>query len=181
MRKTRISFVCVTTLVAGAVLTGCADGKKEATPQLPERSCFGVFARSDLEPLMGSGETVKETSPTDVRLTADHRSATCTVDVDGKGRVLVTATRQPLGQSFLWHPDQNQPAPDPLALGDKGIVWNTGARVALTCKGAADSFELELGISGSTEHVKPADRRPLFTSLMTKYLEVAKQQTACGV
>ncbi|WKV73737.1 hypothetical protein AW27_020800 [Streptomyces sp. PCS3-D2] len=170
------------TLAAAAVLTGCAEEKKAAAPKLPERSCFGVFTRSDLEPLVGYGETVKVSGPADARLTAEHRAATCSVDVDGRGRVLVAATRQPLGQSFFWPSTvQNQSAPDPLPLGDKGIVWNTGARVALTCKGAKDSFELELALSGSVEHVKPGTSRALFTALMTKYLASAKQQTQCGV
>ncbi|MEU9300444.1 hypothetical protein [Streptomyces sp. NPDC048269] len=182
MRTARIPLACVLTLAAAAVFTGCAEEKKAAAPQLPERTCFGIFTRSDLEPLLGAGETVKETAPTDLRLTAERRGATCNVDVDGKGRVLVSATRKPLGQSIVWPPmDQNQPAPDPLPLGDKGIVWNTGARVALTCKGSQDSFALELSISGSIDQMKPGTSRPLFTTLMTKYLDAAKQQTGCGV
>ncbi|MER7735340.1 hypothetical protein ABTX80_31045 [Streptomyces erythrochromogenes] len=177
----RTAALLAGTLVAAAVLTGCAEEKKAAAPQLPERTCFGVFTRSDLEPLMGDGETVTVSGPADARLTAQRRAATCNVDVDGRGRVLVAATRQPLGQSFFWPPtDQSRPAPEPLALGDKGILWDTGARVALTCKGAADSFELELAVSGSVEHMKPGTSRALFTSLMTTYLESAKQQTRCG-
>ncbi|KJY21610.1 MULTISPECIES: hypothetical protein [Streptomyces] len=180
-RRARTAALLVGTLVVAAVLAGCAEEKKAAAPQLPERTCFGVFTRSDLEPLMGYGETVKVSGPADARLTAERRAATCNVDVDGRGRVLVSATRQPLGQSFFWPPtDQNRPAPEPLPLGDKGIVWDTGARVALTCKGTEDSFELELGLSGSVEHVKSGTARALFTSLMTEYLESAKQQTGCG-
>ncbi|WP_371616099.1 hypothetical protein [Streptomyces sp. NBC_00454] len=174
--------VLALTLGAAAVLSGCSEGSESAAAKLPERPCFGVFTRSDLEPLMGEGHEVKDDSPTDLSLNAYRRSATCTIDVDGEGRVLVTATRQPLGDHFFWPPtDANQPAPEPLALGDKGMVWDTGARVTLTCKGPADSFELALGVSGSTEHMKAADRRPLFTGLMKKYLEVAKQQTRCGI
>ncbi|MFE2325692.1 hypothetical protein ACFXD5_17510 [Streptomyces sp. NPDC059385] len=183
MRKARFSLAGVFMLAAAVTLTGCGEEKKkEAAPQLPERTCFGVFTQSDLEPLLGTGETVKVDSPADVRLTAQRPGATCNVYVDGKGRVLVTATRKPSGQSITWPPmDQNQPAPDSLPLGDKGIVWNTGARVAVTCKGSKDSFELELGISGSTDQMKPGTSRPLFTGLMTKYLDAAKQQTGCGV
>ncbi|MGP3686372.1 hypothetical protein ACTVZO_16980 [Streptomyces sp. IBSNAI002] len=161
-------------------LTGCTDAEKGAAPRLSERTCFGIFTPSDLEPLMGPGKKVNETSPADVKLSAERRSATCNVDVDGQGRFLVSATRQPLGQHFTWPPtDPNQPPADPLPLGDKGIVWNTGARVALTCKGPVDSFELLLTIGGSVEHMKPGTSRSLFTTLMTKYLAAAKQQTGC--
>ncbi|MCM1967538.1 MULTISPECIES: hypothetical protein [unclassified Streptomyces] len=182
MGNARIPLVVTVALVAVAALAGCSEEKKSAAAKLPERSCFGVFSRSDLEPLVGPGDEVKDASPTDVRLNAERRGATCNIYVDGRGRVLVTATRQPLGQSFFW-PDtgETRPAPEPLALGDKGRVWDTGATVALTCKGATDSFELELGIGGSVEHMKPADRRPLFIELMKKFLEVAKEQTRCGV
>lgn len=182
MRNALNSLVLTVTLVAVGALAGCSEEKESAAAKLPERSCFGVFTRSDLEPLMGPGEEVKDASPTDLRLNEVRRGATCNIYVDGRGRVLVTATRQPLGNSFFWPPtDANQPAPEPLALGDKGMVWDTGARVTLTCRGSEDSFELALGIGGSVEHMKPADRRPLFTELMKKYLEVAKQQTQCGV
>ncbi|MDX3539054.1 hypothetical protein PV721_32945 [Streptomyces sp. MB09-01] len=182
MPSVRSPLVLAVVLLATAALAGCAEEKKAAAPQLPERTCFGVFTRTDLEPLMGYGETVEVSGPVDARLTAARRGVTCNVYVDGQGRVLVTATRQPLEQSFAWPPtDPNQPPPDPLPLGDKGIVWNTGARVALACKGSKDSFALELGLSGSVEHMKPGTSRALFTALMTKYLESAKQQTQCGV
>ncbi|MEV7173360.1 hypothetical protein AB0O18_27115 [Streptomyces sp. NPDC093224] len=181
-RALRTLCLVAGTLIAAAAVAGCAEEKKAAAPQLPERTCFGVFTRSDLEPLMGEGETVTVSGPADARLNAQRRSATCNVDVDGRGRVLVAATRRPLGQSFFWPPtDRSEPAPEPLALGDRGILWDTGARVVLTCKGAADSFELELSLSGSVEHTKPGTSRALFTSLMITYLESAKQQTQCGV
>ncbi|MFD9456259.1 hypothetical protein ACFWBC_24595 [Streptomyces sp. NPDC059985] len=85
-----------------------------------------------------------------------------------------------MGQSFFWHPDKNQPAPDPLPLGDKGIVGDTDAWVALTCDGPSDAFELELGISGSVEHMEPGTSRALFARLMAKYLTAAREQTRCG-
>ncbi|MEW2138994.1 hypothetical protein AB0892_20780 [Streptomyces sp. NPDC005409] len=180
MRNAVAPRVLAATLVAAAALTGCGKEQKAAAPQLPERTCFGVFARSDLEPLMGYGETVELFGPADARLSAVRRGVTCNVYVDGKGRVLAMATRQPLGQSFFW-PPTDPPPPDPLPLGDKGIVWDTGARVALTCNGPKESFELELGLSGSVEHMKPGTSKALFTALTTKYLESAKQQTQCGM
>ncbi|MFD7835944.1 hypothetical protein [Streptomyces sp. NPDC059761] len=166
--------------VALAVLVGCTEGSDAAAPQLPERTCFGVFSRSDLEPLMGNGAEVKVSGPADMRLTATWRGATCDVDVDGKGRFLAYATRQPLEQSFFWNPQLINPAPDALALGDKGIVYDTGARVLLVCKGGKDAFQVELVLSGSIDHVKKGGSRPLFTALMAKFADAAKQQTQCG-
>ncbi|WP_371678339.1 hypothetical protein [Streptomyces sp. NBC_01276] len=169
------------TLASVFVLAGCGEEERPVARQLAEHTCFGIFTPSDLEPLMGAGETVKEVSPVDVRLTSARRGATCNVYVDGKGRFIASATRQPLEQSFPWNTVGTAPAPEPLALGDKGIVWDAGARVVLACKGSQDSFGLELMIGGSVEHVASAERRPLFTGLMKKFVEAAREQTACGV
>ncbi len=167
-------------LVVAAVLAGCSGEQPAASSHLPERTCFGTFTRSDLEPLMGPGKTVKEMSPIDARLTATRREASCEVVVDGEHRVSVAIRRQPLGESFFFQPDPGQPAPDLLPLGDRGYVWDTGAFVTFTCQGAQDSFGLELTISGSVEHMKRGTSRPHFTGLMTKLMDVAKQQTQCG-
>ncbi|MGW7348182.1 hypothetical protein [Streptomyces sp. NPDC054854] len=102
----------------------------------------------------------------------------CTVKVDDRDRVHATVVRQPLGRMFFWPLTEQKP--DPLPLGDKGIVWDTGARVALTCDGPSDAFELELGISGSVEHMEPGTSRALFARLMAKYLTAAREQTRCG-
>ncbi|MET9884815.1 hypothetical protein ABZZ20_17110 [Streptomyces sp. NPDC006430] len=180
MRTARVALTCAVVLFGSVVVAGCSEGKPAASLRLPERTCFGIFTRSDLEPLMGKGEEVKEAGPADVRLTAERRGATCNVDVDGKGRFLASATRQPLEQSFFWHPEMIKPAPDPLALGDKGLVYDTGARVLVTCKGPKDEFQLELVLGGSIDSMKAGTSRQLFGDLMKKFLDVAKQQTQCG-
>ncbi|MFE2475606.1 hypothetical protein [Streptomyces sp. NPDC059389] len=167
--------------LALAVLAGCTGGTEAAAPKLPERTCFGVFTRSDLEPLMGNGREVKESGPADMQLNGYRRTATCSVDVDGRGRFLASATRQPLEQSFFWNAQLIKPPADTLPLGDKGIVYDTGARVLLVCKGSQDAFQVELSLSGSTDQVEKGGSRPLFTRLMTKFVEAGKQQTQCGV
>ncbi|MEV0987406.1 hypothetical protein [Streptomyces sp. NPDC049949] len=167
--------------IALAVLVGCSEGTETAAPKLPERTCFGVFSRSDLGPLVGNGEEVKESGPADMELTAARRTSTCSVDVDGRGRFLASATRQPLEQSFFWNAELIKPAADTLPMGDKGIVYDTGARVLLICKGSQDTFQVELSLSGSTDQVEKGGSRPLFTRLMKKFVEAGKQQTRCGV
>ncbi|MBT2404644.1 MULTISPECIES: hypothetical protein [unclassified Streptomyces] len=179
MRTAHIPLALAAALVAAVALTGCSEEKKAAAPQLPERNCFGIFTRDDLEPLMGKGEEVKESGPVDVKLTAERRSATCNVDVDGEGRFLASATRQPLDQSFFWMREMIKPPPDPLDLGDEAIVYDTGARVAFSCKGPKDMFHVELTVSGSIEQMKKGESRPLFAKLIKKFVDVAKQQTQC--
>ncbi|GHE40210.1 hypothetical protein CP980_20920 [Streptomyces vinaceus] len=163
------------------VLTGCSEAAETAAPKLPERTCFGVFSRSDLGPLVGKGEEVKESGPADMQLTALRRTSTCSVDVDGRSRFLASATRQPLEQSFFWNAQLIKPPADPLPLGDKGIVYDTGARVLLVCKGSGEPFQVELAISGSIDQVEKGGSRPLFTQLMKKFVEAGRQQTKCGI
>ncbi|MEU6867074.1 hypothetical protein ABZ924_28125 [Streptomyces sp. NPDC046876] len=123
---------------------------------------------------------MKEDGPADMRLTAARRGATCVVDVDGKGRFDASVTRQALDESFFWNTQLIKPPADPLALGDRGIVYDTGARVALTCTGPNGSFQLEATVGGSTDQMEKREARPLFTALIAKLLEAAKQQTHCG-
>ncbi|MEU3772667.1 hypothetical protein AB0F11_05525 [Streptomyces sp. NPDC032472] len=166
-------------LVAAGAALGCSKEAPPAAPQLPERSCFGVFTRDDLAPLVGKGREVKEVSPVDLRLTADRNGGTCNVYVDGKDRVLAWATRQPLGQHLFTNVDDQHP--DPLPYAEHGKVWDSGALVTLTCTGAEDSFELELWLSGTVQSAdRPGASRPVLTALMQKYLAAAKQQTQCG-
>ncbi|MEU7556359.1 hypothetical protein AB0B01_29240 [Streptomyces sp. NPDC044571] len=180
MRVARAAFTCAFVVFAAVAVSGCSEEKGAAAPHLPARSCFGVFTRSDLEPLMGRGEDVKESGPIDMRLTAERRGATCNVYVDGRGRFLASATRQPPEQSFFWHPELIRPAPDPLPLGDKGIVFDTGARVVVTCKSSRDAFQLELALGGSIDSMRAGESRALFSDLMKKFLDAAEQQTRCG-
>ncbi|WP_327132272.1 hypothetical protein OG311_15350 [Streptomyces sp. NBC_01343] len=181
MRANRTVSTLALVPVSLAVLAGCTGGTETAAPKLPERTCFGVFSRSDLGSLVGNGEEVKESGPADMELTAVRRTATCNVAVDGEGRFLASATRQPLEQSFFWNAELIKPAADTLPLGDKGIVYDTGARVLLICKGSQDTFQVELSLSGSTDQVEKGGSRPLFTRLMKKFVEAGKQQTQCGV
>ncbi|MFI5616923.1 hypothetical protein [Streptomyces sp. NPDC051567] len=165
-------------LVLAAMVAGCSEKKTPAASKLPSGTCFGVFDPADLAPLLGDGEEVKVVAPADMTLTPARPSAICNVYVDRQGPFLATVERAPVGRQFFWPLDKANP--DPLPFVENGKVWNTGAAVALTCKKAEESFELELWISGSSNKMKYEDVRPLFTALMKKYLEAARQQNGCG-
>ncbi|MBT2542505.1 hypothetical protein J7E99_17720 [Streptomyces sp. ISL-44] len=165
---------------AALLLSGCAEEKKpSAASQLPQSTCFGAFTPADLAPLLGNADEVKVDSPVDLRLTPERRGATCNIYVDGKSGVLATAERQPLGQGFFWPLEKVNPEPIPSV--ENGKVWDTGAAAGIACKGAKDSFELELWLSGSIDGKKAGESRALLTELMKQYADYAKQQTQCGV
>ncbi|MGR4878809.1 hypothetical protein ACIPUC_05135 [Streptomyces sp. LARHCF249] len=101
--------------------------------------------------------------------------------MDGKNRFVASAHRQPVGSGHSWPPLLADKKPEPLPFVKDGKLWDDGAAVFLTCEGPAESFELELWVTGVVDGVKPDERRPKFTALMEKYLEFAKQQTRCGM
>ncbi|WP_327414260.1 hypothetical protein [Streptomyces sp. NBC_01233] len=178
--RTRATLVVTVALAAGvALLSGCAEEKKPlAASKVRPETCFGAFTPSDLSPLLGRGDEVTVDSPYDLRLNAQRPGVTCNIYVDGKSGVLAWAERQPLGQGVFWPLEKVDAEPIPTV--ENGKVWNTGAAALLSCKGATDSFELELWLSGSVDGKKPGESRPVLVELMKKYADYAKQQTGCG-
>ncbi|MEW2138995.1 hypothetical protein AB0892_20785 [Streptomyces sp. NPDC005409] len=95
-------FRLAVAITAGAaLLAGCSDSKEPAVAKLPAYACFGAFSPTELEPFMGTGEEVRVDAPADVRLTAERKSAICTIDVDGQHRFSALAERLPAGQHFF--------------------------------------------------------------------------------
>ncbi|MER6318475.1 hypothetical protein ABT237_32605 [Streptomyces sp. NPDC001581] len=165
--------------VSLALLSGCAEEQKPlAASKVRPETCFGAFTPSDLSPLLGRGDEVTVDSPYDLELNAQRPGVTCNIYVDGKSGLLATAERQPLGQGAYWPLEKVDAEPIPSV--ENGKVWNTGAAALLSCKGAPDSFELELWLSGSVDGKKPGDSRPVLAELMKKYADYARQQTRCG-
>ncbi|MER6318474.1 hypothetical protein ABT237_32600 [Streptomyces sp. NPDC001581] len=181
MPRPRIRGAVAAVVVGIAVLVGCSDGKESAAPELPESTCFGAFTPAELAPFMGAGREVRVDAPADVRLSASRKSAICNIYVDGKTRFFATADRLPEGQHFVWAPSVDEQKPEALPFAQNSKLWDGGVAVVLTCSGPTDAFELRLWIDGSVEKVRQDARRPLFTELMKKYLDFAKQQTGCGV
>ncbi|MGW6981149.1 hypothetical protein ACWGE1_17130 [Streptomyces sp. NPDC054932] len=176
----RTPRVVVGVAVGAALLAGCSDGPVSAAPELPGSTCFGAFTPAELAPFMGTGREVKVDGPADARLSAGRKSAICNIYVDGKTRFFATAERLPQGQHFVWAPAVDEQKPEALPFAENSKLWDGGAAVVLPCSGPADAFELRLWIDGSVEKIQQDARRPLFTGLMKKYLDFAREQTGCG-
>ncbi|MET9696020.1 hypothetical protein ABZY31_03705 [Streptomyces sp. NPDC006529] len=161
------------------VLTGCAEEAKPAARLLEDRTCFGVFTRSDLAPFLGNAEKVRVSGPPDAELSSVRRTVTCTVAA-GTNHFQASATRQPLGQSFFWHRETLYPTADPLSIGDEAIVDDTVGLVRVDCKGPKDEFALQVQVTGDVDKMKPEERRPHFTMLVAKLFDAVKQQSKCG-
>ncbi|MEU9085279.1 hypothetical protein [Streptomyces sp. NPDC048357] len=180
--RTRATPVVAAALAVGfALLSGCAAVEKpSAASKVRPETCFGVFTPSELAPLLGRGDEVTVDSPYDLELNAQRRGVTCNIYVDGKTRFFATADRLPQGQYFVWAPAVDEQKPDALPFAQNSKLWDGGAAVVLECSGPTDAFELRLWIDGSAEKIRQDARRPLFTELMQKYLDFAKEQTGCA-
>ncbi|MCX4629633.1 hypothetical protein [Streptomyces sp. NBC_01443] len=176
----KYSFV-IGVVSAGLLLSACSGESEQAAAVLPDRVCWGTgaFSGKELAPLAGSGQKVRDDSPATFDLPQDNKKTSCTLYVDGDIRFHAGAWRLGPGQDFFWDTQQKQ-HPDKLDLGNKGLVWDDGAVVALTCKRADATFELELSLDNGSLPGVPKDPRPYFTGLMEQYHEFATKQLRCG-
>lgn len=118
------------------LLSACSGESEQAAAVLPDRVCWGstgAFSGKDLGPVTGSGQKVRDDSPAAFDLPQDNKKTSCTLYVDGDIRFHAGAWRLGPGQDFFWDTQEKQ-HPDKLDMGNKGLVWDDGAVVALTCK-----------------------------------------------
>ncbi|MFF8268776.1 hypothetical protein ACF059_15435 [Streptomyces sp. NPDC016562] len=165
-----------------ALLTGCSGEDESAAPALPTSTCYGAFTPEELAPFMGKGKEVRVDGPADVRLTADWKRSHCTIDVDGQSRFTAWAYRRPAGLNIPFGSETEKQNPEALPYAGNSRLWDSGAAVVLSCKAPTDTFDLELRISAAVPAtLKEEDRRPTFTALMKKFMDLAKQQNQCGM
>ncbi|MET9959102.1 hypothetical protein ABZ128_08450 [Streptomyces sp. NPDC006326] len=167
---------------AGLLLSACSSGQSaQEAASLPERVCWGagVFESDDVAPLVGQGKRVRDDSPAMFELSQDNKRTSCTLFLDGDIRFHARAWRLAAGQDFFWDTQQEQ-HPDKLSFGKKGLVWDGGAVVALTCRRSDETFELELSLDDGSGAGKPRNPRQLFTGLMKHYYDFATEQLRCA-
>ncbi|MFJ5938665.1 hypothetical protein [Streptomyces sp. NPDC093071] len=184
-RFTRTAAAVSTAVVAAGLLAGCATGEEKTVPELPERICWnGAFAGNDVSPLLPPGDKVEfsRLSGRHFTLTKELDSATCTLDIDGKTRFQASATRRGFAESIEW--SSWDPAdPKPLDLGEKGIIWDTGAASYFICEPAKNPNSpgryIELMI---TAHYAP-DKSKLqaaLPELMKEFMAYAQRELRCA-
>ncbi len=184
-RFARTTAVASTAAVAAGLLAGCAAGEEKAAPQLPERVCWGggAFAGSDVAPLLPPGDTV-EFSPDSgdpFALTKELDSATCTLYIDGNTKFQAVATRRNFAESIDWS-SWDSAHPKPLDVGEKGIIWDTGAAASFTCEPAKDANTpgkyIELRITAN-DTPDPAALQAALPQLMKEFQDFAQARLQC--
>ncbi|MFD8013098.1 hypothetical protein [Streptomyces sp. NPDC058955] len=183
-RFRRTAAAASTAVVTAGLLASCAASEEKAVPGLPERVCWnGAFAGSDVSPLLPPGEKAEfsRQSGRHFALAEELDSATCTLYIDGNTKFQAIATRRDFANSIDWS-SWDSADPEPLDLGDKGIIYDTGAHASFTCEAArnpnAPGRYIELRI-----HADDApDRSKLQTALpalMKDFMAYAQRELKC--
>ncbi|MFK0048165.1 hypothetical protein ACIQU4_29575 [Streptomyces sp. NPDC090741] len=176
----RSSRAVAAVAVAGALLGGCS-GKQEkvATPEVPQRLCWGAFEGKAVAPLLGGGRKIAEDTRDAFSLATDLKTITCRVQLDGKTLFTAQIGRTPLGSDAYWQ-SFDPLHPDKLDFGRKGLVWDFGATLLTTCRTPTEAFELELKISHVPSDLDSAKVRALDTQLMKDFQGSTRKQLDCA-
>ncbi|WP_282693170.1 hypothetical protein [Streptomyces sp. CC208A] len=185
MRRFTRTVASVSTAVATAgLLASCAASEEKAFPELPERVCWdGAFAGSEVTPLLPPGAKVEFSRMAGRRfaLTKELDSATCTLYIDGQTRFQAVADLRKFEDAVDWT-SWDSSDPKPLDVGEKGIIWDTGAAAYFICEPAKDSnspgkyIELELYVPYAPDKSK---LQTVLPSLMKKFMAFAQSKIQC--
>lgn len=183
-RFTRSTAVVSTAVAVAGLLAGCATAEEKAVPKLPERICWGgAFAGDDVTPLLPPGDKA-EFSPLAGRafiLTGDIDSAVCTLYIDGNTKFQAVANFEEFEKSIEWS-SWDSADPKPLDVGDKGIIYDTGANAYFTCEPAKNPSSTGKYIELRIHADYAPDRSRLqaaLPALMKEFLVFAQRELKC--
>ncbi|MFC9731441.1 hypothetical protein ACFWGM_08780 [Streptomyces roseolus] len=184
-RFTRAAAAVSTAAVTAGLLVSCAASEEKAVPKLPERICWGggAFAGSDVAPLLPPGDKAEFTprSGAFFALTKELDSATCNLYIDGNTKFQAIATRRNFAESIDWS-SWDSADPKPLDLGDKGIIYDTGAHAYFTCEPAKNPnspgkyIELRIHADDAPDKSKLQAALP---ALMKEFMAFAQRELKC--
>ncbi|MFF6884553.1 hypothetical protein ACFY9F_15370 [Streptomyces sp. NPDC012421] len=183
-RFTRTAAAVSTAVVAAGLLAGCAESEQKAVPRLPERICWdGAFAGDDVAPLLPHGDRAEfsRLAALPFVLTEDNDSAVCTLDIDGRTRFQAIAELRKFEAAVDWT-SWDSADPRPLDVGDKGIVWDTGAASYVTCEPAKNPdspgkyIELRISLSDPPDTSRLQAALP---ELMKEFMAFAQSELQC--
>ncbi|MFH9367830.1 hypothetical protein OG333_30125 [Streptomyces anulatus] len=182
MRHTgRLVALVSLSLTLTAATVGCTEKKTESTPKLPQGFCWNAFERDDVQPILPTGERLKQ-DVEDFRFTDRNRSASCLIYIDGNNAFDAHADFEDNEDLIEWS-SFDELKPDPVEIGKKGIVWDTGAITYFPCKSTADSEPpvakfLELTIYAGGARVK--NQRKTLPGLLEQFTAFAQKELKCA-
>lgn len=177
----RIAAATTLSLALAAATVSCTKDDTIATPELPDKFCWNAFEKTDVQPYIIPGE--KMTQDADIFYFAERKKSTsCLIHVDGKSAFSAFARFQDDKLGFDWS-SYDRLKPNPVKIGEKGIVWNTGARTYFPCKATANSdastakyLELEIFLSGA----QVENHRKTLPDLLKQFTAFTQKELRCG-
>ncbi|MFE7483470.1 hypothetical protein [Streptomyces sp. NPDC057552] len=159
---------------------GCAETKTESTPKLPAEFCWNAFDHEDVQPILPTGERLKQDTE-EFNFTDRNRSASCLIYVDGNSAFDVHARFERNEEIIEWS-SFDELEPEPVKIGKKGIVWDTGAITYFPCGAAAESgplvakyLELKIYVSGA----QVQNQRKTLPGLLKQFTTFAQKELKC--
>ncbi|MFF4245819.1 hypothetical protein ACFYY2_15270 [Streptomyces sp. NPDC001822] len=169
-----------------ASLTGCSE-TTEAVPELPARICWDAFAAQGVSPLLPAGKkaTFGAAAMRPFALQEDGDLASCTLDIDGVTKFQASATRLGHETDIDWSPWEKAD-PEPLDIGEKGILWHNGAASYIVCEPSAGPsspgryIDLHLSTYRSQgDHEQEKQARRILPALLKQFTAFAEKELKC--
>lgn len=171
-----LATICASGLLL-TLMTGCAE-KTETVPELPDRVCWDLFTRDDVEPLLPGGDKMV-TYASEFPNLRERGSISCSLDIDGVTRFHLTAYAQDSTQEAerTW---QQRRRPTAVDVGDKGITWNNGGASYFLCKSPGSDADSEDYIDVSLSTMSEPDvPRDLLLRLLRQYVDGVRAKLDC--
>ncbi|WP_189893943.1 hypothetical protein [Streptomyces xantholiticus] len=162
------------------IVTGCSNGEAKAVPELPGRICWDVFASKDLIPFLPSGDKVT-ISARPFALAEDLDSTTCSLDIDGRTQFQASARYENFERGIDWS-SYKKADPDPIDVGEKGIIWYNGAASYVACEPSKTPstpgkyIDLHLSTFDPPEDEQPRKALP---TLLKQFVAFAQRELKC--
>lgn len=162
-------------------VAACSDGESAAVPELPERICWGVFTADDIEPLMPTGKKAEMFSDPFVFDDEGTDSVTCNLDIDGRNGMGVDATRLDFEHQVDWS-SWDAAEPKPIDVGQKGIIWSSGAGTHIACEPSTSTSDPGKYIQLYVSTDRSPDRKKLraaLPGLLQQLVTFTKRELNC--
>ncbi|MFJ6888680.1 hypothetical protein ACIQRC_28065 [Streptomyces californicus] len=161
--------------------TGCSQEEKKAAPKLPADFCWNAFSAEDVQPLLPVGDNLREDSDP-FRFSERKWFVSCLLYIDGNDGFHAWAKMED-AETFAERELYESADPDPIPLGRKGLVWNTGATTHIACRPteSADLFPGKyLRLSVELRGTKGQNERKTLPDLLKQFTAFAEKHLTCA-
>ncbi len=180
-RSGKIAGTIALSLGLITAVSGCSDEKTKSAPDLPNKFCWNAFDPEDVHAHLPVGdETKQDTDP--FYFSERRRSVNCLIYVDGNSGFRASAKLED-DEGFTEWSTYESANPEPIAVGKKGIVWDTGAATHVACEPTASSgpstgkfLRLDIGVTGT----QGKGGRKTLPGILKQFTAFAQKELKCA-